>query len=102
MPSRDILDRLLEVERRAEALVSEAEAEASRRRATAADSADESFKRAYEKAASRIEAERREAEAGAQAEHEARLREFRERLEATSVDKATFEAACARYLDELL
>lgn len=102
MPSKDILDRLFGVERRAEALVAEAADEAARRVSSAKEAAEAAFREAYEARAKRAEEARLAAEAAAAAEHDAALAEYRARLEGSRLDAAAFAAACERFVAGLL
>jgi vacuolar-type H+-ATPase subunit H len=102
MPSRDILDKLFEVERQAEAIVQEASQEATRRVANAKDSADNEFKSAYEAAAHAAEEARRKAERDTDTEQETALAEYRSKLELARLDRKGFAEACERFIAEAL
>lgn len=98
MPSKDILDKLFEVERKAQALLSEASAEASRRVADAKEAAEIAFKASYEAAAKEAESALSAAKAAADAAHERSIGDYRAALEGASVDQAAFAAACEGFL----
>jgi vacuolar-type H+-ATPase subunit H len=98
MPSRDILEKLFDVERRAETLVSEASAEASRRVSAAKEEADIAFRSEYETAAKLAEQGRAAAYEAADAEHDAAIGSFKARLEGARLDRAAFFEACERYI----
>ncbi len=98
MPSRDILDRLFEVEKKAEALVGEASAEAASRVSAAKEKADIEFKSAYEAAAKATEEWRLRDEGEADASHEAAVAAYRQALAAARLDRKAFAEACERYL----
>ncbi len=102
MPSRDILDKLFDVERQAEAIVQEASQEATRRVANAKDSADNEFKSAYEAVAHAAEEARRKAERDADLEQETALAEYRSKLELARLDREGFAQACERFIAEAL
>ena len=98
MPSRDVLDKLFDVERRAEALVSEASAEAARRASAAKEKAEIAFTASYEEAVRVAEEGLRRAAAAADAEYEASISAFKARLEQAALDKVAFVKECDRYL----
>ena len=101
MPSKDILDKLFDVERKAEILVDEASAEAAKRVSTAKEAAEIAFKSAYETSAKAAEAKRAVSDAASDAEHDADLAAFKARLEGARLDEAAFAAACERFISEL-
>ncbi|MCX7023112.1 MAG: V-type ATP synthase subunit H [Spirochaetes bacterium] len=101
MPSREILDRLVDVERRAEILVDEARAEADRRIGEARDIADARYKSAYENEAKRLEAGRKAALASIDEGTRAEIDGYRETLESVPFDETAFKAACEAWLSGL-
>jgi F0F1-type ATP synthase membrane subunit b/b' len=94
MPSREILDKLFDVERRAEALVSEAQTEAMRRAAQAKEAAESGFKKTYETAAREMETKRSEVQAATDAECRAALDEYRAHLGSVRLDTESFRSSC--------
>jgi vacuolar-type H+-ATPase subunit H len=98
VPSRDVLDKLFEVEHRSEALVREASAEALRRASEAKEAAEIAFKSAYEEAVRVAEEGRKRADADADAEYAASIAAYRARLEGAALDEAAFKEECERYL----
>jgi len=98
MPSNEVLDRLVEVERNAEALVNEAEAEASRRVSAAKERADIAYKASFESSARAVEERQTRAEAEADAEYAREIADYRAKLEGAVLDVKAFNEACKRYL----
>lgn len=94
MPSKDLLGKLFDVEREAEALVSGAREEAGRRLDSARIKAQRSYTEAYDLALAKAVAERRESEKAAREEYEAAIVSYRKHLEDSRVDKVAFFAAC--------
>jgi vacuolar-type H+-ATPase subunit E/Vma4 len=101
MPSKDILDKLFDVERKAESLVEEAAAEAAKRVSAAKEAAEIAFKSGYEASAKEVEAKRAASASAADAEHDSDLAEFKSKLESARLDRAAFAAACERFISEL-
>jgi hypothetical protein len=94
MPSKDLLEKLFDVEREAEALVAGAREEAGRRLDAARTKAQRSYTEAYDQALAKAVAERRESEQAARDEYEAAIVSFRKHLDDSRVDKAAFFSAC--------
>jgi vacuolar-type H+-ATPase subunit H len=100
MASMDLLGKLFDAEREAEALVAAAREEAGRRRDLAKARARQRYGEAYEDAMAKAIAIKARSEEAAKAEYEAAITDFRERLESSRVDLATFNAACEAALEE--
>jgi vacuolar-type H+-ATPase subunit H len=100
MPSRDLLEKLFDVEREAELMVSEARAEAGRRLDAAKARAQKYYTEAYDAALAKALESRERAEESARAEYEAAIRSYRERLDSSTLDRPGFETACASALGE--
>jgi vacuolar-type H+-ATPase subunit H len=94
MPSKDLLEKLFDVEREAEAMVSEALAEAGRRVDAAKTLAQENYTRAYDAALAEALAAREISESAARAEYDAAIEAYRKKLEFTRLDAGAFTAAC--------
>jgi vacuolar-type H+-ATPase subunit H len=94
MPSKDLLEKLFDVEREAEAMVSEALAEAGRRVDAAKTLAQENYTRAYDTALAKALAAREQSEASARAEYDAAIEAYRKKLESSRLDLSAFAAAC--------
>ena len=100
MPSKDLLEKLFDVEREAELLVSEARAEAGRRLDAAKTSAQKNYTEAYDAAMAKAMAARELAEKSTRDEYESAIRGYREKLDSSAEDKRLFEAACLSALGE--
>jgi len=101
MPSQDLLEKLFEVERMAEALVGEAREEAGRRVDAAKTRAQRSYAETYENALKEATASRETAQAAVDAEYRRVLDDYRTRLESTRIDRAAFDAACEGFIAEI-
>jgi vacuolar-type H+-ATPase subunit H len=100
MSSNDVFDKLFDVERRAEALVHDAQEEAAKRVSAAKEKAEITFKTTFEAAAQATEAKRARAQEAADSEYQSTIAEYRVKLEHAALDKAAFNATCERYLVE--
>jgi vacuolar-type H+-ATPase subunit H len=100
MPSKDLLEKLFDVEREAEAMVSEAREEAGRRLDAAKTSAQASYTEAYDAALAKARASVELSEEAARREYEAAIRSYRERLDSSRLDPEAFAAACDAALGE--
>jgi vacuolar-type H+-ATPase subunit H len=91
---QDLLDKLFEVEKKAEVLVTEAKREADRRIAAAKQKAEAEYSAAYEAAVKEGGARKAAAVEAAIAEYESAVAKYRGSLEATSIDEKSFRAVC--------
>jgi hypothetical protein len=98
MPSHDILDRLFNVEKKAEEIALAARDEADRRVAMAKEECETAFKAAYEARVAVLQAELEESKKGTDIEFRGELAAFRARLESAGQDDAGFTALCGRFL----
>jgi len=96
MPSREILDALMAVERRAKLLVDEATLEGDRRVAAAKEASELRFKSGFETASRQLTDTFVSIEAAERAKLEVELNEYRSRLEGLKLDDAAFRKACER------
>jgi vacuolar-type H+-ATPase subunit H len=94
MPSRDLLEKLFDVEREAEAMVAEAREDAGRRLDAAKTRAQRSYGETYEAAMAKAIASRELSEKAAREEYESAIRAYREKLEGSRIDPRAFDAAC--------
>ena len=100
MPSKDLLENLFDVEREAEAVVSEAREEADRRLDSAKARAQKSYTEAYDTAMAKALEIRELSEKAARDEYEAALQTYRKKLESSDLDRDAFAAVCASALGE--
>ncbi len=98
MSSQDVLERLFEVERKAEELVAEARAEADRRVVAAKESIERERGLRNEAALTEARQVREAAEKAADAEYRSALDSYRKLLAAAALDEAAFKEACERGL----
>jgi vacuolar-type H+-ATPase subunit H len=95
MPSHDILDKLFDVEKKAEALTQAAHEEADQRIAKVKEDCEVEFRAAYEARAAQLAAAFLEDRSQSDRVFEGRLAAYRSRLEATRKDEAAFLALCS-------
>lgn len=100
MPSKDLLEKLFDVEREAEEMVAEARAEAGRRLDIAKTRAQKYYTEAYDAALAKALAARESSEKAARDEYDASIQSYRQKLEASKLDRESFAAACAAALGE--
>ncbi len=100
MASKDLLEKLFDVEREAEAMVAEARAEAGRRLDSAKTKAQEYYTQAYDAALAKALAARELSDAKARKEYEDAVADYRRKLEASSIDRGAFDAICDAALGE--
>lgn len=98
MPSRDILDKLFEVEKKAEAIVGSARDEADRRVAGVKEECEAAFRAAYEARAAELQSSHEETVKASDREFKDELGAYSARLDAGKADKRAFTSLC----DELL
>jgi vacuolar-type H+-ATPase subunit H len=98
--TKDLLEKLFDVEREAETMVAEARAEAGRRLDAAKTRAQEYYTEAYDAALAKARASRELSEKAAREDYEAAIREYRKKLEASRLGKDAFEDACRSALGE--
>jgi vacuolar-type H+-ATPase subunit H len=94
MPSKDLLEKLFDVEHEAEAMVSEAREEAGKRLDAAKTGAQRHYTEAYDSALAVALATRASSEKAARDEYEAAIQAFRKKLESSRLDAEAFAAAC--------
>lgn len=98
MPSHDILDKLFDVEKKAETIVASAQEEADRRVAAAKEAAETSFKTAYEAKGAELEAGLAAARREADSEFKSELERYRAALAQAGEHGEDFRALCDRLL----
>lgn len=102
MPTREILDRLVSVERDAERVVADAAAEADRRLAEAGDRADRAYRETSEREARRIEDARVKAISAIEETRTREIEAYRAALAAAPLDEIAFRAVCETWLSAWL
>ncbi len=102
MSSKDLLERLFEVEREAESIVQAARDEAGRRIDAAKTQAQRSYSEAYDAALKTAISAREASEASARAEYQAAIDCYRRQLESSRVDVGAFRRACDEALGEVV
>jgi vacuolar-type H+-ATPase subunit H len=100
MPSKDLLEKLFDVEREAEAMVSDALAEAGRRVDAAKTLAQENYTRAYDAALAKALATRERSDKNAREEYERAIADYRRKLEDSSIDRGALNAICDAALEK--
>jgi vacuolar-type H+-ATPase subunit H len=100
MPSKDLLEKLFDVEREAETLVYEARGEAGRHVDAAKTRAQKHYTEAYDAALARALAVRERSEQAARAEYDAAIESYRKKLESSHLDGEAFATACDAALAE--
>jgi hypothetical protein len=98
MPSHDILDKLFDVEKKAEIVVASAQEEADRRVAAAKEAAEASFKAAYDAKGAELEAGLAAAQKSADHEFLSDLEKYRASLAAAGEKETAFVALCDKLL----
>jgi vacuolar-type H+-ATPase subunit H len=96
----DMLEKLLGVEKRAAALVTEAEAEAHRRVAQARGDAQKASAETLKKKTAEAEAAVAAERTRIAAEREQQNKAYREKLEGHAVDRAAFSRAVSAFVDK--
>ncbi len=91
---QDLLDKLFDVEKKAEALVADAQDDANRRIAAAKEKAEGDCSKAYDAAIKEANSRKSVATDSIRAEYERSIAGFKSGLEATAVDQRAFLAAC--------
>ena len=99
MASKDLLEKLFEVEHEAEAMVSEAREEAGRRVDAAKTRAQGYYTEAYDAALAKALASRASSERASREEYDRAIADFRASLEGSRLDGEAFERACASALE---
>lgn len=102
MSSKDqsLLDKLFEVEKSAEALVSDARKEAGSRIAAAKEKAEAEVARAFEAAVKEANAKKAAMSEATISEYEKAVVEYRSTIDSTRVDEGAFREACASALNK--
>jgi vacuolar-type H+-ATPase subunit H len=100
MPTNDLLERLFDVERTAEAMVSGAREEAGRRLDSAKTRAQRHYTAAYDAARAEALAALEASEASSREEYRAAIESYAQKLESSKIDRAAFDALCDSALDE--
>ena len=101
MASKDLLEKLFDVEHEAEAMVSEARGEAGRRLDAAKVRAQEFYTQAYDAALAKAIIAREDSEKAAKAEYAAAIESYRSKLETSRLDEVAFAAACEAALGKM-
>jgi vacuolar-type H+-ATPase subunit H len=94
MPSKDLLEKLFDVEHEAETIVSDARAEAGKRLDEARTRAQKYYTEAYDAALSKALAFRAESDAAARKEYEEAIAAYKEKLETSHLDWGSFATVC--------
>jgi vacuolar-type H+-ATPase subunit H len=94
MASREVLDKLLSVEKKAETIVSSAQEEADHRLAAVRESAESSFRAAHDAQIARLESVLAESRRTTDEEFASKIVEYRHSLEAAATDKGAFSRLC--------
>jgi hypothetical protein len=100
LATKDLLERLFDVEREAEAIVAEARETAGKRRDAAKTSAQKRYTEAYDAALAVALAARESSERAAKEEYDAAIQEYRLELESSRLDEEAFAALCDSALGE--
>ena len=100
MPSKDLLEKLFDVEHEAEAMVTEAREKAGRRLDEAGTSAQKYYAEAYDAALAKALAACEKSDKQAREDYEGAIANFRECLESSVQDKDAFVALCDAILEE--
>jgi vacuolar-type H+-ATPase subunit H len=98
MPSRDILDKLFDVEKKAEEIAVSAKEEAGRRIARAKEESEAAFKAAYEAKVAELSVELEESRKRTDIEFRGELASFRSLLESADTDVPAFKKICDGFL----
>lgn len=98
MDGQDVIGHLMDVEREANSMLADAQAEADRRKHAASDEASREYKEGYEKLVASLERELESGKAEIDRARKAELDAYRAHLESIPRDSAAF----CRYLDSLL
>jgi hypothetical protein len=100
MPSKDLLEKLFDVEHEAETLVSDARAEAGRRLDAAKTRAQKYYAEAYDAALAKALAAREASDEAARRDYEDAIADFKRKLESTPLDPKSFAAVCDAFLEK--
>ena len=100
MASKDLLEKLFDVEHEAEAIVSEAREEAGRRLDAAKTKAQKYYTEAYDAALAKALATRELSEKAAGDEYARAVEAYRQQLESSRLDTEAFALACDAALAE--
>jgi vacuolar-type H+-ATPase subunit H len=100
MPSKDLLEKLFDVEHEAETMVTEAREEAGRRLDSAKTRAQKYYTEAYDAALAKALAAREQSDRNAREEYEEAIADYRRKLESSSLDRGAFAAICDAALEE--
>jgi vacuolar-type H+-ATPase subunit H len=94
MPSKDLLEKLFDVEREAEEMVAEARAEAGRRLDAARTRAQKYYTEAYDAALAKALAAREQSDRKAREDYANAIKDYREKLASSKLDRGALTAAC--------
>jgi vacuolar-type H+-ATPase subunit H len=100
MPSKDLLEKLFDVEHEAEGMVSKAREEAGRRLDAAKTRAQRYYSEAYDAALAKALAARESSDEAARREYEEAISAYREKLESSHLDRGAFTALCDAALED--
>jgi vacuolar-type H+-ATPase subunit H len=100
MSSKDLLEKLFDVEHEAEKMVAEAREEAGRRLDLAKTRAQKYYTEAYDAALAAALSSREKSEAAAREEYRAALEDYKEKLESSHLEKGAFSSLCDAALEE--
>jgi|GEM_PF-1685915 len=98
MPSNQILDKLFDVEKKAETIVSSARDEASRRIGAGKEASEAAFKQAYEAKVSELEKKLDEEQKAADREFDQTVEQYRTALASAGEDRKAFGTLCGSIL----
>jgi vacuolar-type H+-ATPase subunit H len=94
MSSKDLLEKLFDVEREAEEMVAKARAEAGRRLDAARTRAQKYYTEAYDAALAKALATREQSDRKAREDYDEAIRDYRERLESSKLDYEALKDTC--------
>jgi len=101
MPSKDLLEKLFDVEREAEEIVAEARAEAGRRLDAARTKAQKYYTEAYDAALAKALAARERSDKKARDDYDNAIKDYREKLDSSMMEREALEAKCDEALGEI-
>jgi vacuolar-type H+-ATPase subunit H len=100
MPSKDLLEKLFDVEHEAQAMVSEARDEAGRRLDAAKTRAQKYYSEAYDEALAKALAAREKSDEAARRDYDEAIASYRKKLESSHLDRGAFFALCDAALED--
>jgi vacuolar-type H+-ATPase subunit H len=101
MPSKDLLEKLFNVEHEAEEIVADARAEAGRRLDAARTKAQKYYTEAYDAALAKALAAREQSDKKARDDYDNAIKDYREGLESSKLNEHALIAKCDEALGEI-